>query len=268
MVAVTGFSDQDITLRAGPLTNLPALMRGLGHDPGPVFQDCGFQLDDFADPDNRLPFIKASKLFEHCADVTGIDHLGLELGKMATPSHMGVVGFVLGAAPTAREALQSLVQHIDLHDEGGIVSLNIGSRHTSLRYSLILAGTCAVEQIYDMAAVMMYKIMRKVSGPKWQPDSVNLARRQPADTSPYQKFFYAPVHFNAQECSITFQNRWLDSVPEGPDALLYQHLMDEAQQVHETTRRSLMEQVPICLHKGLLCGQFSSHQIAAALGMH
>jgi AraC-like DNA-binding protein len=267
-MALTESTVQDTTIRVGPMVNLPELLRSVGHDPLLLFQDCGFQLERFSNPENRLPFIQTSKLIEHCALQTGVDHLGFSLGQMATPSHLGLAGFMLQSAPTAGEALKALVDNLDLHDQGGIVALAVDSRHSSLSYSLLLAGTCAVEQIYDLSAVMMYKIMRAICGQDWQADSVNLARRQPADTSRYQKLFDAPIYFNTPECSVTFQSRWLDTIPAGYDPLLYRHLEEEAQMLHENSKRELVDQLPAYLHKGLLCGQFSSHQIAASLGIH
>lgn len=267
-MAVTQGAVQDTTLRVGPLTNLPELVRSLGHNPQPLFQKCGFQLQRFQDPDSRIPFIQASKLFEYCAQTTGVEHLGLMLGQMATASHIGLSGFLLQTAPTAREALQALVDNLDLHDQGGIVQLDDGPDHSSLSYSLVLAGTCAVEQIYDLSAVMMYHIMHAICGPQWKADSVSLARRQPADSSPYYKFFDVPVYFNATECALTFQNRWLGSVPATHDPLLYKHLKEEAESLHDSSKRELIDELPACLHKALLSGQFSSHQVAASLGMH
>jgi AraC-like DNA-binding protein len=267
-MAVTGSAVKDTTLRVGPLTNLPELVRSLGLDPQPLFRQCGMQLAVFADPDNRLPFIATSRLIEHCAEATGADHLGLLLGQMGTASHLGLPGFVLRTAPTARDALDALVNHLDLHDQGGIASLRLGANHSTLSYSLLLAGTCAVEQIYDLSAVMMYNILKSVCGRHWQPDNIYLARRQPRDLGPYQQCFNTQVYFNAPESAITFRSRWLDAVPEGHDQLLHEHLEDEARMLHESNKRDLIEQLPACLHRGLLSGQFSSHQVAASLGMH
>jgi len=110
--------------------------------------------------------------------------------------------------------------------------------------------------------------MHATCGAQWKADSVNLARRRPADTSPYFKFFDAPVYFNTTECGVTFQNRWLDSVPVTHDPLLYKHLTEEAGNLHDSSRRELIDELPGSLHMALLSGQFSSHQVAASLGMH
>lgn len=267
-MAVTRAAVQETTIRVGPFTNLPELLRSLGYDPQPLFKHCGMPLPVFANPDNRLPFISTSRLFEYCAETTGVDHLGLLLGQMSTASHLGLAGFILRTAPTARDALHALVEYLDLHDQGGIASLTLGPDHSELSYGLLLARTCAVEQIYDLSAVMIYKILNSVCGHHWKPDNIYLARRQPADLSPYQQFFNAQIYFNAPESAVTFHSRWLDAVPETHDQLLHEHLMEEARMLHESNKRELTDQLPACLHRGLLSGQFSSHEVAAALGIH
>jgi hypothetical protein len=41
--------------RVGPLVNLASLVQSLGCDPGPIFRQSGFDLEEFQDPDHWLP---------------------------------------------------------------------------------------------------------------------------------------------------------------------------------------------------------------------
>lgn len=267
MALMDGVS-QEVTLRVGPLVNLPDLVRSLGHDPLPVFRSCGFQLQHFQDPENRLPFALTGKLIARCVEATGADHLGLLLGQMATPSHLGLSGFLAQSAPTVEEALQALANNVDLHDQGGVVTLDIGPRHSSVSYSVILPYIEGIEQVSDLSAVMIYNLIHTLCGSKWQPDSVSLERREPTDTAPYQKFFNTLIYYNATENSVTLNNRWLKVTPASSDPLLFRHLSGEAEILHETFSSELMDELPSCLHKSLLAEQFSSKQVASRLGIH
>ena len=267
-MTLTTDTAQEVTLRVGPLSKLPELITSLGHDPQPIFHQCGFQLKQFQDVENRLPFVQASKLIAHCVAVTGAGHLGLLLGQLASPSHLGLSGFLALTAPTVEEALNSVVTNLDLHEHGGIANLENGPSHSSFSYNLVLPQVAAAEQIYDLSAVMMYRILQTVCGDDWQADSISLQRRLPANTAPYQKFFDTQIYFNATECAVTFSNHWLQVTPSGSDHLLHRHLSDEARLLHESFKSELMEELPACLHKSLLAGQFSSKEVAARLGIH
>ena len=201
------------TVRVGPLVNLAALVRSLGHDPEPIFRECGIDIETFGDPDNRIPYLRSSRLFAHCAESTACEHIGLLLGQMAEPSYLGLPGFLAHAAPTVEQALVTLVEILDLHDEGGTASLDIGSNFSSFSYSVNLDGVNAIEQINDLAAVMIYKILILLCGPEFTAASVRLQRREPADRTPWRRFFRTTVYFDSTECEVTFSNQCLARKP-------------------------------------------------------
>ncbi len=258
----------DRTVRVGPLVNLPTLVESLGCEAQPLLRENGFRLQDFHDPDTRAPFIRMSRLLESCVQATGCEHLGLLLGNLANLSHLGLTGFLSRSAETTGAALQVLVEHLDLHDEGGVMSLEIGTDYSSLRYSLVQAGARGTEYIYDLAAAMMYNAMRSLCGSDWRPDSVSIERSQPADPAIYQKYFNAPVYFDTAETNIAFQSHWLSSRPSSGDPLLFGYLEREARQLHENHKKRLLDTLPEAMHRALLSGEFSSNQVASALGMH
>lgn len=267
-MALIGGESQEVMLRVGPFVNLPDLVRSLGHEPLPLFRSCGFQLQHFQDPENRIPYASTSKLIQRCVEATGVDHLCFLLGQMATPSHLGLCGFLAQSAATVEDALQALTNNLDLHDQGGVITFDIGTHHSSMNYNLIEPGIEEVEQISDLSAVMIYGLMRALCGSEWLADSVSMERRQPTDTAIYQKFFGTLVYFNATENSVTFNNRWLKVRPGSSDPLLYRHLAAEAEEMHHTYNSELVDKLPSCLHKALLAGQFSSKQVATRLGIH
>lgn len=256
------------TLRVGPFVNLASLMRSLGYQPEPVFQATGFHISEFADPDHRVNFLQTSQLLKRCVEITGCDHLGLVLGEQSCPSHLGVAGFLLKTAPTVQVALQSLVDNLDLHDNGGIASLDVGPDFTSLRYSLHLPETLAREQIYDLSAAVMFQIIRMICGKNWRASSISIERRRPSDVAPYRRFFDTPIYFDATASAITFHSHWLGEVPPTADLLLFRHLQKEADYLHEQQNLEVMDVLPVVLRRALLTERFSSREIADELGLH
>ena len=261
-------AESEQTLRVGPLVNLALILRSLDCEPDPVFHATGFHASEFVDPDHRINFAQASQLLKRCVEITGCDHLGLILGEQSCPSHLGIAGFLLKTASTVEVALQSLVDNLDLHDNGGIVSLDVGPNFTSLQYALYKTDTVAREQIYDLSAAVMFQIMRMICGKKWRPESISIERRKPGDVKPYKRFFGTQIYFDATESAMTFSNDWLKHVPPTADLLLFQHLQKEADYLHQQQNHDVMDVLPVVLRRALLTERFSTREIADELGLH
>jgi len=142
---------RDAIVRVGPLTSIPAVLRELDSDPAPVFDSAGFDIAGFSDPDTEIPYLAASRLLARCVSVTGCEHFGLLLGMRAGPSCLGVAGFLLSSAPDVATALHGLLQHLDLHDQGGVPTLQIENGIARLGYAIHEPGAQATDQIYDLA---------------------------------------------------------------------------------------------------------------------
>jgi AraC-like DNA-binding protein len=259
---------REAAFRVGPLVNLASLVRSFDCDPVAVFRAADFNPEEFADPNKRIPYIKGSKLLAHCVESTRCEHLGLLLGQMAEPSLLGIAGFLLQTAPTVEKALQSLVANLDLHDEGGTSTLNIGPNQTSFGFALQIPDIVATEQIYDLSATIMHKIMCGLCGPNWTPTAIRFARRKPDDITPYQQYFRTTLLFNSPDCSVTFENKYLQQQPPGADELLHEHLDKEAKMQHGLQQRGLADDLPAALRQGILAHQFSAHHIASSFGIH
>jgi len=258
----------EVTFRVGPLINLAGLVRSLGCDPAPIFEQAGFNLEEFQDSGHRVPYLRGSRLLALCVEATGCEHLGLLLGQQANPSLLGVVGFMARAAATVEQALKALVENLDLHDEGGILLLNIGQDYSSFCSVVQIPGVSAVEQINDLSITMMYQIMKALCDENWLAARVTLERREPEDLSPYRRFFRAPIHFNATESSIIFPSHCLKRRPPAADKFLYKHLEQEARASHKLQHNEIMEALPAALQRGLLTEHFAARHIAGVFGIH
>jgi len=258
----------EFTFRVGPLTNLYWLVHSLGCDPDPVFRKSGFEPEEFQDPDHRLPYLKSSHLLADCVEATGCQHLGLLLGQQAIPSYLGLAGFLVRVAPSVRQALLSLAENLDLHEDRVVLMLDIGPCYSSICYSVNLPGMSALDQINDLAVTVMYQIMRAICGESWTAARVMLGRREPEDTLPYRRFFKTAIHFNSTRNSITFPSTWLEQKPPAADELLYLHLQQEARELHVVQQNDIMKELPAALMKGLLIDKFSAQDIADEFGVH
>ena len=257
-------------VRVGPLINLPAVVSELGLDPAPLFARMGFDTADFSDPANTIPFIPGSNLLARCARETGCEHLGLKLGERADPSALGVVGFMLRAAPTLGDALTDLVHNLDLQDGGASLYLDTDTHNASLQYVIDLPGVDAFakELVYDLSITVTSKILQALCGPEWKPSRIYLARPTPQDTHYYRKHFQAPVTFEAEKSAVVFPILWLEHRLERADPLLHKHLQKEANQLRGLHAGNTLDDLPKVLNEAILAGQCSVSNIARKLGLH
>ena len=255
-------NDQNSMVRVGPMGQIPSLLRTFGVDPGPIFDDTGFTLEQFKDLDLQISYLKASRLLSRCVTESGCKHFGLLIGQSTSPSLLGVPGFLIHTAPDVAHALNDLLHNLDLHDTGGSLTLNTSNGVTLLGYTIHQPGVEAIEQIFDLSVAVTYNIMRSLCGNAWAPTEVMLSRKRPRNISPYKNFFKAPIRFNAEESAIAFPSHWLQRAVPSADELLHDHIEKEARILHELQHQELIDRLPEVLHLGILKRRFSAQEIS------
>lgn len=63
---VAGGVEAAVSVRVGPMTHIPRVLRELGFDPAAVLAGAGFAPSCFGDPDLPLPYAAAVRLLGRC----------------------------------------------------------------------------------------------------------------------------------------------------------------------------------------------------------
>lgn len=255
-------------VRVGPLMSIPALLEEHGCEAEPFLNSLGFKLSHFEDPDFELPYIHTSRLIARCVQETGCDHFGLMIGMRAEPSSLGIAGFMLRTAHDVDTALHALKRHLDLHDQGGTVSLVTNGEFTSLGYRVHLSGVSASPQIYDNSIVLACKIMRSLCDQDWNPAEVQLSRPTPQNPVLYGQFFKAPIRYNATESAIVFPTHWLQHKLPSEDPLLFDYLEQKAAELHQGKTLDLVNQIHRFVRNSLITQECTACAAAQDLGIH
>jgi len=258
----------DGVVRVGPLLGVPAVLCELGCEPRTVLDSAGVKPAQFEDADTEISYVAASRLLERCVAATGCQHFGLLVGQRAGPSSLGIAGFMLRSAADVSTALRGLVQHLDLHDQGGVPTLLTRGGVTLLGYAIHQSGAEATDQIYDLSITVACNIMRGLCGQSWNPTEVLFARRQPLDLEPYRRFFRAPLHFNADQSAVAFPARWLDHKNPCADPLLHHYLEKEATALHALRSDNIIGDLRGLLRKSLLAHKCTVTDVARQLCIH
>jgi AraC-like DNA-binding protein len=259
--------DQDL-VRVGPLAGLVPVARELDVDPAEVLEPFGYAAAQFDDPDFEISYATATRLLARCARATQCPYFGLLVGIRASPSTLGIPGFLLQNAPDVDAALRALVQNLDLHDQGGTPLLDRQGTSTLLGYTIHQPHVEASSQVYDVAIAVACNIMRHLCGSDWNPTQVYLSRSAPPQLSPYRRFYRAPVRFNMDLNALVFPSRWLNLKNPSADALLYHHLAREANALHQSQQASIVRATRQLVRTSMLSGRCTAKEIARQLHMH
>jgi len=256
-------------VRIGPLMPIPSLLREMRRDPEQIFATVGLDLALFDNPDRRIPFATAGALLEQCVAATGVPHFGLLVGARFELPMLGILEHLMRNCESLRVALLNLVRHLHLQDNGAVPFLiDLGHERTALGYVLYRHDIPGIAHIYDIAIAVGSGILRSLCGTSWRPERVTLAHTAPRDSSPYRRFFNAPVHFDAAHSEIIFLTRWLDSPIAGAD--LSRHVA--AQRLALTIERGsdgrLIERVQRAVQGLVMAGDATAERVSALLGIH
>lgn len=251
-------------IRVGILTEVPPVLRALGHDPDETLAEIGLDAAVLGDADNTIPFRFVGTLLEHCVKRTGCQHLGLLLGQRGGAATVGVVGLTVRNAPDLGAALRSLTQHLHSHDRGAVPTLRVSGGYALLGYAIYEPGVPACDQIYAGAIAIALQIMRELCGAHWLPAEVLFPFRKPDDLEAYRRFFQSPLRFDAGQAALAFPAGWLKHALSDTDPGLYH----EARTVlGDRARTDLIDHVRRILRGMLVRGSLAEEMVAQALAM-
>ena len=255
-------------VRIAPLVAIPTLLSEHGCDPDTLFRQAGLSLELWKDPDTEISFIAASRLLEVSATATGCDHFGLLLGERVEIASIGLPGLLLGCAPDPGIAIETLRDHLNLHDSGGLVTFETVDEMARFGYAILQPGTRAIDQIYDLSIAVACKIMRGLCGIQWSPKQVSLSRKRPGDIRPYTHFFQAPVEFGAAGNNFEFPASWLNHPNASANPHLFRYLSEHVVEMQARHHSTFMSNLQRIMLNAMFHQRCSVEYVAGMLGMH
>lgn len=250
------------------LRGIPEVLEHFGVRSEPLLEAAGITREQFNDPEATASFIVLDELLGTCARRTKCPHLGLLLSQYVNLRSLGIAGRIARNAGTVATALKDLTTYFALHDSGGSLSLANSGDATIFSYGIQVAGVRNTEQVYDLSVGVMRNVLGELCGPDWQPDRVFLPRPRPHDVRAYQKFFAAPIHFNAMQAGLAFPTSWLARPVEDSDTLIYKLLKHEAFADRIGNNPLLYIEVRRAIRTLLPSGQCSRGDVARFLELH
>jgi AraC-like DNA-binding protein len=247
---------------------IPEVLRELGVEPGAVLAAAGIESARLQDPHSTIPFTTMGRLAAECAALTGCPHFGLLVGGREGLPALGLVGFLVQHSPDVGTGLRNLVAHIRHFQRGAVTTLSTDEGTACLGFDIYLEQVEGQDQIYDGAIAVYTNVMRALCGPTWRPSEVAFAHGRPADLRPYQRFFGAPLRFDAERNCVAFPGAWLDQPIPGAEPMLYQILQRQVDALDEDAGAGFASAVRGIVRTLLVGNRCSVEEAAAVFGIH
>lgn len=102
-------------LSVGFLHSLSEALQLYGQDPQPLLQAYGLDTERLAEPHARLSIPRYMRLGHAAIQLAGDPALGLEMGRLRKPGHLGLAGLTASQAPTVRDGARALIRYEALY---------------------------------------------------------------------------------------------------------------------------------------------------------
>lgn len=181
-----------------------------GEDAGALFARAG--LADFEENAAQAPDLLAlsdqfSLLWEALAAAAGDPLLGFRIFPPDPLSWLGALGHLMLAAPTLKNAADSLMRYLPLFSPIVRATIEPTGEHTRVGLHLIGSARPVPQQRYDFTWNLLLSTLRFVAGrPALRPALVEYAYPAPAASSQYEQRFGCPVRFGAPGNALAFAN--------------------------------------------------------------
>ena len=175
-----------------------------GLDPAAIFGEAHIEPEIIMQPGCRISYQSYDRLWELTVEKIDDPCLGIRAAEYWHPSHLNALGYAWLASSTLHEALNRLARYIHIVTE----TIEIEMDQQPQQFELIVNYNwlkSEIPQRADSKIVTIMTMCRLNFGNELRPVVVRLKHSDPGCGNQFQDFFRAPVRFNQERNSITFQ---------------------------------------------------------------
>lgn len=182
--------------------------------------------DHGREPLGRFPMQQWSELLQRAEQKLGTPAIGIEIGRLITPAHIGILGYALLACANLAEALVRFERYVRLVYDHGPMGTHFDGKSIELEWGddCLHPGQLADE----VALTALVQFARNVTNKPLHPDYVCFLNPAPRDVSLYEDYFGCRVDFDQASTIVRFPIDQLDLPLRQPDPVLLSILEAQA----------------------------------------
>ena len=174
----------------------------------------------------RYPIAQWRKLLERAEEALDDPLLGLHVGQTISPSHIGVLGYIILACANLGEAFVRLQRFYRLVYDAEPMQVRQASGTVQLEWGLNYGKPG--QQVDACAITALVQFTRDITGEVASPSRVEFVNPAPDDPRPYRDYFGCPVTFERPNTVVEFPLQYLGTPLRQPDAGLLNILEQQA----------------------------------------
>lgn len=202
-----------------------------GFDVAPLLESSDVDPARLQDMRGMLSFEKTGRLVEGAVALTNDPALGLSAGALAPDHTLQLVGHLMLAQPTIRDAFKTLARYGSLLADG--TSWNLVERNDFAMWcceSVIPEGD-TTRVLMDFAVAITANLGRHFLRAGERPRAVHFRHAAPSYASQYETLFRCPAFFAQERNAVVLSRSLLDRPKAYPDPALAQLLRDPTEQL-------------------------------------
>jgi AraC-like DNA-binding protein len=254
-------------IRSASLTGYVEIVRDSGLDPHRLMRAAGLSPNCLRDPETRIDVLRASRLLEASAAAGSIPDLGLRMARLRRLSNLGPISILMREEPTARKALETLVRHMRLVNESLITRIETQDDLVVIREEFVLGEAVPVRQAVELAVGVMYRILRELLGPHWEPRRVCFTHSAPPSLASHLRTFGRFIEFDSGFNGIVCAARDLDAHNPSADPGMARYARQYLEGIIVGPDMTTTDKVRRLVHSLLPTGRCTVERIAEQLGI-
>ena len=262
-----GAESMNPRIRSASLSGYVEIARAHGLDPFRMMRAAGLQPSCLRDPETRIDVAAVRRLLEETAFAGDIPDLGLQMARMRRLSSLGPISLLLREEPTARQALETLVRHMQWVNESLMTRLEEVDDTVVIREQFSLGEAVPVRQSMELAVGVMYRTLRELLGRDWTPRRVCFIHGAPRSLASHVKTFGRFVQFDCDFNGIVCAARDLEARNPSADPTMARYARHYLDSMLDRPDMTTGEKVSRLVHLLLPTGRCTIEVIAAELGI-
>lgn len=220
-----------------------------------------------ADDDARVSHAQFSVAWSEALRLTGDRALALRIAAAMPPGAFGIVEYVCRSAPTVGEALRQWVRYLNILDEA--VHVGVVEDGESFFVRVLDESEAPAPPSHELCFGVVAARAKELVAVPIRPVAVRFTHRAPADVSPYERWFEAPVTFGARYTELVLSRAGQDAPLSSSDPQLLAILSRHADLLaaKDKTRPPVTREVERILRAALRSDEGDVDRIAQRLGL-
>lgn len=191
-----------------------------GLDGPALINSVGIDYQEACDPDTRIPYDQAHKMWEMAAEKSGDPCFGIEVAKHFNPALLHGLGFSWMASSSLKDAFNRVIRFQKLINTGSNFQARVAGDQLMVTVELAIPGyqyppACALSLLAGIV-----RLCRMTVGGKVDPSMVTFTQHEPLESKCITDFFASPVAFDGASNSMSFNRTTIEQSLPGSNPKL------------------------------------------------